>query len=123
LVRLADVVDLASFLWEPDPVVASWYNAELLSPKGGGAADAERALASAREIVIELDPADFSADVLEDRCRAAAVTLGMKPGEFFKPIRVALTGRTVSPPLFASMELLGRDRCLARIDEALGKLR
>jgi len=123
LVRLADVVDLASFLWEPDAVVASWYNAELLSPKGGGAADAERALASGREIVSELDPADFSADVLEDRCRAAAVTLEMKPGEFFKPIRVALTGRTVSPPLFASMELLGRDRCLARIDEALGKLR
>ena len=47
---------------------------------------------------------------------------GMKAGDFFSPIRVAVTGRTVSPPLFASLELLGRERSLARIDDALGKL-
>jgi nondiscriminating glutamyl-tRNA synthetase len=123
LVRLADVVDLASFLWEPDAVVASWYDSTLLPPKGGGPSDALRALERTRQVVAELDAADFAADVLDDRCRAAATELGMKPGDFFKPIRVALTGRTISPPLFASMELLGRDRCLARIDEALGKLR
>ena len=46
----------------------------------------------------------------------------MKAGDFFTPIRVAITGRTVSPPLFASLELLGRERSLARIDEAIGKL-
>jgi nondiscriminating glutamyl-tRNA synthetase len=123
LVRLGDVVELASFLWEPDAVVASWYGVELLSPKGGGPAEAARALERAREIVTELDAADFAADVLEDRFRAAATELGVKPGDLFKPIRVALTGRTISPPLFASMELLGRDRCQARIDEALAKLR
>ena len=123
LVRLGDVVELASFLWEPDAVVASWYGAELLSPKGGGPADAARALERAREIVTELDAADFAADVLEDRFRAAANELGVKPGDLFKPIRVALTGRTISPPLFASMELLGRDRCQARIDAALAKPR
>jgi len=122
LVRLADVVDLASFLWEPDPVVAGWYDAALLSPKGGGPREAARALWRAREIVAELDAADFAADVLEDRCRAAAAELEMKPGDMFKPLRVALTGRTVSPPLFASMELLGRDRCLARIDAGLARL-
>ncbi len=123
LVRLADVVELASFLWEPDATVASRYEAELLSPKGGGPAEAAQALSEAREIMAELDAADFSADVLEDRFRAAAAELGIKPADLFKPIRVALTGRTVSPPLFASMELLGRDRCLARIDEALSELR
>jgi glutamyl-tRNA synthetase len=123
LVRLGDVVELASFLWEPDAVVASWYGAELLSPKGGGPADGARALERAREIVTELNAADFAADVLEDRFRATAIELGIKPGDLFKPIRVALTGRTISPPLFASMELLGRDRCLARIEEALAKLR
>ncbi len=122
LVRLADVVELASFLWEPDAVVASRYEADLLAPKGGGPAEAAQALSQVREIVAELDAADFSADVLEDRCRAAATELSIKPADLFKPIRVALTGRTVSPPLFASMELLGRDRCLARIDEALAKL-
>ena len=46
----------------------------------------------------------------------------MKAGDFFSPIRVAVTGRTISPPLFASLELLGRDRALARIDAALDKL-
>ena len=122
LVRLADVVDLASFLWEPDAVVAGWYEAAVLSPKGGGPRDAARALSRARELVAELDAADFAADVLEDRCRAAAAQLEMKPADLFKPLRVALTGRTISPPLFASMELLGRDRCLARIDAGLAKL-
>ena len=46
----------------------------------------------------------------------------MKAGDFFSPVRVAVTGRSVSPPLFASLELLGRERSLARIDDALGKL-
>ena len=62
------------------------------------------------------------ADVLEDRCRSAAEAAGMKAGDFFSPLRVAVTGRTVSPPLFASMELLGRARTLARLDHALAKL-
>ena len=69
-----------------------------------------------------LDEADFSAELLEQRCREAAEAAGMKAGDFFTPIRVAVTGRTVSPPLFASLELLGRDRALARIDAALAKL-
>ena len=46
----------------------------------------------------------------------------MKAGDFFTPIRVAVTGRTVSPPLFDSLELLGRDRAVARIRAALDKL-
>jgi glutamyl-tRNA synthetase len=46
----------------------------------------------------------------------------MKAGDYFAPIRVAVTGRSVSPPLFSSMELLGRERVLARLDAALGKL-
>ena len=76
----------------------------------------------ARATLAELDDADFSADVLEQRCREAADAAGMKAGDFFMPIRVAVTGRTVSPPLFASLELLGRERSLARIDDAIGKL-
>ena len=47
--------------------------------------------------------------------------LGWKAGDFFRPLRIAITGRSVSPPLFGSMELLGRDRVLARLDAALGK--
>jgi glutamyl-tRNA synthetase len=122
LVKLADAPELLGFVWEPDEVVASWYVPELLHPKKGGPDEARAALGRAVELLAELDEADFSAEVLEQRCRAAAESLGMKAGDFFTPIRVAVTGRTVSPPLFDSLELLGRDRALARIRAALDKL-
>lgn len=122
LVRLGDIVTLAGFIWETDDVVASWYAPELLHPKKGGPAEARAALAAAREVVATLDDADFSAELIEERFRSAAEDAEMKAGDFFAPIRVAVTGRTVSPPLFASLELLGRDRSIARLDVALAKL-
>jgi glutamyl-tRNA synthetase len=122
LVKLGDLPGLIGFVWEPDEVVASWYGPEDLVPKKGGPDQARTALEAARATLAELDDADFSADVLEQRCREAADAAGMKAGDFFMPIRVAVTGRTVSPPLFASLEMLGRDRSLARIDDAIGKL-
>jgi glutamyl-tRNA synthetase len=122
IAKLADAPDLLGFVWEPDDIVASWYAPELLVPKKGDPAEARVALQRATEVLAELDDADFSADLLEQRCRAAADAAGMKAGDFFTPIRVAVTGRTVSPPLFDSLELLGRDRSLARLRIALDKL-
>jgi glutamyl-tRNA synthetase len=122
MVTLGDAVALVGFVWEPDEVVASWYAPELLHPKKGGPSEARAALERAGALFDELDELDFSADVLEQRFREAADDAGMKAGEFFSPIRVAVTGRTVSPPLFDSLELLGRDRALARVELALGKL-
>ena len=122
LVRLGDVVDLLAFVWEPDEVVAAWYAPGLLHPKKGGLVEAVAALEGARDVLSEVLDADFSADLLEQRFREAADAAGMKAGDFFSPLRVAITGRTVSPPLFASLELLGRERSLARVDMALAKL-
>jgi glutamyl-tRNA synthetase len=122
MVTLGDAAALVGFVWEPDEVVASWYAPELLHPKKGGPDEARAALERAAALFGELDALDFSADVLEQRFREAADAAGMKAGEFFSPIRVAVTGRTVSPPLFDSLELLGRDRSLARVEMALGKL-
>jgi glutamyl-tRNA synthetase len=45
--------------------------------------------------------------------------MGLKPRNAFGPVRVAVTGRRVSPPLFESMELLGRERSLQRLQSAL----
>jgi glutamyl-tRNA synthetase len=55
--------------------------------------------------------------------RAIAERLGMKAGDVFMILRVAVTGSTVSPPLFGSIEILGKHETLARVDSALDRLR
>ncbi|HEY7331533.1 MAG TPA: glutamate--tRNA ligase [Candidatus Limnocylindria bacterium] len=122
LVRLGDAAELVAFLVETDAEVGSRYDADALLPKNRDAAETAAAVAAARDALEGLTEADFSADVLESRCREAAEVLSWKAGDFFRPLRLAVTGRPVSPPLFGSMELLGRDRVLARLDAALGKL-
>jgi glutamyl-tRNA synthetase len=65
---------------------------------------------------------DFSAPSLEELLRPMAAELGLKTGEFFGLLRVATTGRTVAPPLFQTMAVLGKDRCLKRIEATLKRL-
>ncbi len=61
----------------------------------------------------------WSAGSIEDGLKASLVDgLGLKPRDAFGPVRVAVTGRTVSPPLFESLELLGRERSLRRLRAA-----
>jgi glutamyl-tRNA synthetase len=64
----------------------------------------------------------FSRDLLEDASRHIADCLGIKTGQLFNFLRVATTGRDAAPPLFETMEVLGRERCLKRIRAALAKL-
>ena len=59
---------------------------------------------------------------MEQALREAASSLGLKAGPFFTPIRVAVTGKTVAPPLFGTLMVLGRERVLARVDRAVGVL-
>jgi glutamyl-tRNA synthetase len=120
MVRLTDAVELSGFLSEPDEVVASWWTVEDLLPKGRDAGEVAVALAAAREALAASD--EWFADALEAAGRSAAEALGWKAGDFFRPIRIAVTGKAVSPPLFGSMVLLGRERSLARLDGALGRL-
>lgn len=62
---------------------------------------------------------EWSAPAIEQALKGALVDgLGLKPRKAFAPVRVAVTGRTVSPPLYESMELLGRDRSLRRLRAA-----
>jgi glutamyl-tRNA synthetase len=65
----------------------------------------------------------FDASSLELALRSLAAELGLKTGEFFGLLRVATTGRTAAPPLFETMAVLGKDRCLKRIKLALDMLR
>ncbi len=122
LVRLADAGELVAFLAETDDEVAARYPVDELLPKKADVAATADGLRRAREAIAAVPDDAFGAGALETGCREAAQAHGWKAGDFFKPIRVAITGRTVSPPLFGSMALLGRKRVLHRIDAALARL-
>jgi glutamyl-tRNA synthetase len=92
------------------------------------AEDAERALGpdalpvlqAAEAALAEVQP--WTAEAIHAALTAALVDpagLGLKPRAAFAPVRVAVTGRRVSPPLYESIELLGRERTLARLAQAV----
>jgi glutamyl-tRNA synthetase len=70
-------------------------------------------LAAAAETLAQVEP--FDAEGIEAALRSLAERLGLKPREAFQPIRLAVTGSNVSPGLFESLELLGKDETLVRI--------
>jgi glutamyl-tRNA synthetase len=75
---------------------------------------ADPVLAEARETLAGVEP--FTAEPIETALRGLAERLGLKPRDAFGPIRAAVTGSKVSPGLFESLELLGREESLARLD-------
>ncbi len=77
-------------------------------------------LPAAIEVFKELD--EKSDEELEQECRNKADEMGVKIGQFLQPVRVALTGSTVSPPLFGSMRLLGKEESLLRMDNLHNEL-
>jgi glutamyl/glutaminyl-tRNA synthetase len=81
---------------------------------------AER-LAAARDTLAAVDP--WSQENVQTALDALVERLGAKPGQVFQPIRVAITGTTVSPGIYESVALLGRDKALERIDRALAYAR
>ncbi len=107
---LADAVPLLAFLFRE--VETAEDSREFLE------GDENRAvLREAGKRLLELER--FDAESIESALRAMVEGMGLKPRKAFQPIRVAVTGSKVSPPLFESMELLGRERCLQRIARAL----
>ncbi len=114
---LNDVLSVADFFFAEQ--LAPYDKAELI-PKKGDAAMALKVLESARTV---LETAEFNHDGLDSVLRAEAVALGVKTGQMFQPIRVAVCGRMVSPPLFGTLEVLGRATSLKRIDQAIELLR
>ncbi|MEJ8637671.1 MULTISPECIES: glutamate--tRNA ligase [Streptomyces] len=111
---LSDITANVDFLFLDAPVEdeASWTKAM----KEGS----DALLRTARE---KLEAADWSsADSLKEAVLAAGEAHGLKLGKAQAPVRVAVTGRTVGLPLFESLEILGREKTLARIDAALAKL-
>lgn len=96
------------------------YDPAELIPQKGDAAMAQRVLTAARPV---LEKAEFTHDGLETALRAAAAEQKLKAGQMFFPIRVAVCGRKNAPPLFETLEVVGRDACLKRIDRAVELLK
>jgi glutamyl-tRNA synthetase len=86
-----------------------------------GSAGGAETLSAARDALAAVDP--FETQPVETALRELVERLGVKPGKVFQPIRVAIAGQTISPGIFESVALLGRDETLARIDAALARAR
>jgi glutamyl-tRNA synthetase len=111
MVVLSDAVGLLSFLFVDDVAVEEAAAAKHLRPDDAAILDA--ATAALQELP------EWSTPAIEEALKAALVDgLGLKPRQAFGPVRVAVSGRTVSPPLYEAMELLGRERSLRRLAAA-----
>ena len=110
--KLTEVAGMVDFLFAKDLA----YDPALLLGKGTDMASVRRDLSAAASTLATLP--QWDAPALESALRPLAEELGHKPSAFFGTLRVAVTGRTVSPPLFETMAVLGRDATLARLERA-----
>jgi glutamyl-tRNA synthetase len=111
---LSEAVGMLAFLFLPDDKIA-------IAPDAGLSADSIPTLTAAYEALAAVS--DFDHASVEASLRTALVDdLGLRPRLAFGPVRAAITGSRISPPLFESIELLGRESTLARIAAALAEL-
>jgi len=116
LKTLGEAAEVVSFFF----VDELHYDTAMLVQKG---MDIDRTLVGlmrARDLLNSLE--EWKHEVMEPPMRELAAELGMKPGQLFGAIRVAISGRTATPPLFETMEALGRERSMARIEKAIERL-
>jgi glutamyl-tRNA synthetase len=111
---LAEIVSYVDFLFLPEPTVdqGAWDKA-MKEGADGLLTDSAEAFAAAPS---------WDAETLKAALEAVGASRGLKLGKAQAPVRVAVTGRAVGLPLFESIEMLGRDRTLARIRAALARL-
>jgi glutamyl-tRNA synthetase len=118
LPTLAAIIDLAGFLWMDQLRV----DPAMMVPKRWDVATTRERLAAVREVLVAHVAVTWEADELEPPLRALAESHGWKAGDLFMAIRVAVTGRTATPPLFDTLVALGPERTLARLDAAIASL-
>ena len=110
--HLIEVPDLMSFFFDDglDPDVT------LMNLNRHDSSETAAALERVRDLMAGLPEFDVSS--IEAGLRGLADELAWKHGDLFTPVRIAVTGRKAAPPLFQTMAVLGRERCLARLDRA-----
>ncbi len=116
IVTLDDAVEMAGFFFEDEV-------APKVDDLVGKNMSAKESSAALRQVLHILEPlAEINPESAEEPLRSLAETIGLKPGQLFGILRVAVTGKTVSPPLFESMAIIGKAKVLQRIHHALDKL-
>jgi glutamyl-tRNA synthetase len=115
--KLSDALPLSRFFFEKQIAI----DPELLVGKKMDATSSLRALERAREVLAGL--AAFTPEAMEQPLRDLADELGVRAGPLFGILRGATTGQQVSPPLFESMSVMGRERTLTQIDKGIDLLR
>jgi glutamyl-tRNA synthetase len=116
IATLDEAPDMAGFFFfdevTPDP--------EILVGKNMSLADSAEALREVRILLAALP--EINPETAEEPLRSLAETMGLKAGQLFGILRGAVTGQAVSPPLFESMAIIGKDAVLERIQKAIGLL-
>ncbi|ROQ38790.1 glutamyl-tRNA synthetase [Frondihabitans sp. PhB188] len=113
---LGEAPGLLSFLYAADDAIT--YDADAMKGIGDGAGDVLRASVETLSAV-----AEWTHESLEAALRITLVDgLGLKPRNAFGPLRTALSGRRISPPLFESMEILGRESTISRLEKLAASL-
>ena len=116
LKTLGEAAHAVSFFYTDDFT----YDTPLLIQKGMDAERTQAAMSRALNLLAGIQQWEHS--VIEPPMRELALELGLKPGQLFGSIRVAISGRTATPPLFQMMEVLGRERTMQRIEQAIARL-
>ena len=111
IVKLSDYSSLVDFL-----VSSPKVDRQLLIEKSGGEEKLIRYQISNTKWQME-EIKDWRAEVIEKALRDLAAKNNWHVGNFFMALRIAITGKSVTPPLFESMEILGRKECLKRLDK------
>lgn len=114
---LGDFQDMAAFFYDA-PLA---YDKALLLPKGRSPREAVKVLTEVTEVLTRHAGSWQDAE-LEASVRAYAEGAKWPGRDLFMTLRIAVTGRTASPPLFATMQVLGKDLCLSRLEDAVALL-
>ncbi len=125
--RLDEALELTAFFFVEGPLD---YEVETLlgkrpdgRPSGRFAGRPEEAASALSKAIERVEAvSDWRHEPLEATLRRLAEELGLKAGDLFMLVRVGVTGQTATPPLFETMEVLGRDRSLSRLHDALSRL-
>ena len=116
LVTLKDFEELTTFFYRDLPRGKAGINLDqAVLTKKSTTEEVATQLSATRSALEGLDKEVWTHENIEQKVRSLAEANGWKPGQYFMMLRIAVTGKTATPPLFETMQVLGREKCLSRL--------